>query len=422
MDYISLIFALLLLIAFSALFSGMEIAYLSTDRLRLLIDKSRGGPVSSVLRRLFRNTGLYITTMLVGNNIVLVMYGLVMSALLNPLLERLIPDWAVLILNSLIATFIILIFGEYLPKSYFKRNANQSMRRFAFPIYFIFILLYPVSLLCALISRMFIWMSGSANKEQAIAAKLTTIDLDHYLSVSAQSDGTAGKQPLDTEVKILQNAIDFSSVKARDCMVPRNEIVACDISASVEELKQLFVQTGYSKVVVYRDSIDDIVGYVHSSEMFRGPDWQHRMRKALFVPESAFGHKLMRQLMLRKQSLAVVIDELGGTAGIITLEDLVEEIFGEIEDEHDKETIVAKQIDEHNWVLSGRIEIDELNERFGLDLPEADDYNTLAGFVIHHCGSIPKSKEQVTIDKYRFTILKSTSSRIELLRLNILDD
>lgn len=412
---------LFVLIVFSAFFSGMEIAFLSTDRLRLQIDKARGGSVSGVLRRLFRNTSLYITTMLVGNNIVIVMYGLVTSALLNPLLATFFSDGVVILINSIVSTFVILLLGEYLPKSYFKRNANKCMHRFAFPIYFLYIILYPISIFCALISRFFIWISGSSNKAQSIAPKLTTVDLDHYLSVSMQSY-CAEKQPLDTEVKILHNAIDFSEVRARDCMVPRNEIVACDIDTDVEELKDIFVTTGFSKIVVYKENIDDIVGYVHSSEMFRGGDWQKRMRKTLFVPESAYGHKLMRQLMLRKQSLAVVIDELGGTAGIITLEDLVEEIFGDIEDEHDKKKLIAKQLDECNWVLSGRIEIDDLNDRFGLDLPESDDYNTLAGFVIDHCNSIPENKEEVTIGKYHFTVLKSSSNRIELLRLTIQED
>lgn len=412
--------ALIVLILLSAFFSGIEIAYFSSNRLRVEIDRDRGGATGRILTILFHHPETFLSTMLVGNNIVLVMYGLVVASLLDPVLEPYISNpWVLILINALISTFLIIIFGEYLPKSYFKRNANRAMRYFSLPIFFFYILLYPISALTSWLSRMLLKMVGKEGSDRQFR-RLTTVDLDHYLSSSVREDEPEGN--LNTEVKIMQKAIEFSEVRARDCMVPRNEIVACELETDAEELRQMFIETGLSKIVIYNESIDDVIGYIHSSEMFKGPKWQERMKEAIFVAESAPGQTLMKQLMREKKSIAIVVDELGGTAGIITLEDLVEEIFGEIEDEHDTKTHVARAIDDKNFVLSARMEIDEVNELFNLDLPESDDYNTIAGYILQNHGDIPVPREQVEIDRFRFTILRSSSTRIELVKLTLLDN
>lgn len=418
-DNIYILIYIVILLALSSFFSGMEIAYLTSDKLRIELDRNRGGITGRILTILFRNPNNYITTILVGNNIVLVMYGLFMSQILDPILHRFITsDGLLLLTNSIISTLIIIIFGEYLPKSQFKKDPNGIMRHLALPIVLSYVVLYPISILCTKLSQGILFLMGKKN--QAIPhARLTTIDLDHYLSESYSSDGPSGS--LDTEVKIIQNALDFSDVKARDCMVPRNEIVACSLETSLEELTNIFISTGLSKVIVYKESIDDVVGYIHCSEIFKGKDWQERMQSAVYVPDSTYGHKLMKQLMQHKKSIAIVIDEMGGTSGIITLEDLVEEIFGNIEDEHDRKKLIERKIDDNTYIISGRSEIDDLNERFALGLPESDEYNTLAGLILYYNRDIPNSKEVVVVDNFSFKILRSSSTRIELIKLTILE-
>ncbi len=408
-------FPVLGVLLLSGFFSGMEIAYLSSDRLRVELDRNKGGLTGRILTLLFKNPENYITTMLVGNNIVLVMYGLLMTVILDPILEKYISiDWLLLLINSLISTMVIIIFGEYLPKSYFKKNSNSVMRFFALPVVFFYIILFPLSIFCTYLSMGVLKILGS-KKDDLSQKRLTSVELDHYLSENLTKDGGSGE--LDTEVKILQKAIDFKNIRARDCMIPRNEIIACEQKTDIEDLKQLFISTGLSKVIVYEDSIDDVIGYIHSSEIFKGSNWQARMKTALYVPESTNGDKLMKLLMQKKCSIAIVIDEMGGTSGIITLEDLVEEIFGEIEDEHDLRKLEKRQINENTYVISARSEIDELNELFGLELPESDEYNTLAGLILYHNCSIPQVDEIVEVGNFSFKILKSTSTRIELIEL-----
>lgn len=414
--YILIYIAILLVL--SAFFSGMEIAYLTSDKLRIELDRNRGGLTGRILTLLFRNPAHYITTMLVGNNIVLVMYGLFMSQLLDPLLQRFITsDGLLLLVNSLLSTLVIIVFGEYLPKSQFKKDPNGIMRHLALPIALSYVVLYPISFLCTKISRGILFILGRRNQNLP-HTRLSTIDLDHYLSESFSSDGSFGS--LDTEVKIIQKAIDFSDVRARDCMIPRNEIVACSLDTSIEELTNIFISTGLSKVIVYKESIDNVVGYIHCSEVFKGKRWQERMKSAIYIPDSAYGHKLMKQLMQRKKSVAIVIDEMGGTSGIITLEDLVEEIFGNIEDEHDRKKLIERKVDDNTYIISGRSEIDDLNERFGLKLPENDEYNTLAGLILFYNRDIPDPQEVVVVDRFSFKILRSSSTRIELIKLTIL--
>lgn len=414
-----IIVAILVLIVLSGFFSGMEIAYVASSRLMLEIDKNKGGLRGYILGTLFHKPDTYIATMLVANNIVLVIYGLLMSYLIDPILEGLgIERWLLIILDSLIATFFIIVFGEYLPKSSFKNKPNRAMQRFALPIYFFYILLYPISAACAWLSKVLSHISGKKD-ENVLAPELTMVDLDYYLASNLSNQGKT--RELETEVKIMQKAIDFSAIRARDCMIPRNEIVACSVNTDLQTLKEAFVRTGLSKIVVYRETIDEVIGYVHAQEVFLGDGWQNRMKKALLVPGSMYGHKLMAELMQRKRSLAVVVDELGGTAGIVTFEDLVEEIFGEIEDEHDTERIIYRKKDNDTYIFSGRAEIDEINERFDIGLPESDEYNTLAGLIINEHRSIPEKGEIVVIDKYTFRILRSSSTRIELIEMSISD-
>ena len=415
-DTIWLLVYIVLLLLLSGFFSGTEIAYLSADRLRLKLDSNRGGIVGRTLSMLYRRPDRFITTLLVGNNIVLVIYGMVMTQLFAPMLTSISssPVFQITV-NSLISTFIIVIFGEYLPKTRNRMNPNQQMYRKALPSGFFHILLYPITLFSTGLSKLFMLLlpkgAVPATEEHP---KLTTVDLDNYLNMSQSGEGSSD---LDTEVKIIQNAIDFSTTQVRDCMIPRNEIVSCEIGTDAETLTSLFISTGLTKIIVYRENIDNVLGYIHSAEMFKGPDWQGRVRTAVFVPESMNGQKLMGILMQRKKSIAIVIDELGGTSGLITLEDLVEEIFGDIEDEHDQNKIVSKHNADGTYTFSGRLEIDDANEQWGLALPTNDEYITIAGLIIHHLERIPVPGEQIVIGKLHFDIIKSTDTRIELVKM-----
>ncbi|MCC8199091.1 MAG: hemolysin family protein [Tannerellaceae bacterium] len=410
---------ILISLAFSAFFSGMEIAFISSNKLRYELDKKRKTFSSKILDIFYNNPNQFISTMLVGNNIALVIYGLQMAIILEPYIAKVVSNGALIVLiQSLISTILILFTAEFIPKTIFKINPNFSLSLFAVPLYIFYIILYPISRFSSLISFGILRLFGAKNLDDSSDRTLGRVDLDHYLQQSRE-DGKKNSD-MDTEVKIFQNALDFSSVRLRDCIVPRTEIVACDTHSSIEELKAKFTETGLSKILVYNENIDDIIGYIHSSELFKNPeDWTQHINTISIVPETMAANKLMKMLMGEKKSLAVVVDEFGGTAGIVTLEDLVEEIFGEIEDEHDTKSHVAKQTGENEYVLSGRIEIDTVNEMFSLDLPESDDYVTVAGFILHSYQKFPKLNETITIDKFIFKILKVTATKIELVKLKI---
>lgn len=421
MESVSYIFLIMGAIILSGLFSGLEIAFLQSDKLRIELDRTQGGVVGKVLSVLFAHPDRYITTMLVGNNIVLVLYGLWMARWTEPWLEQWIHnDYLLLFCNSLIATLVIVVFGEYLPKVAYRKNPNRAMLRMALPLMFFYIVLFPIVIICTLLSRFFFWIFGKKQQKESETRRLSTIDLEHYLSVNSSQEGA--NQDFDTEVKIIKNAIEFSNIQARDCMIPRNEIVACDISTDIERLKEIFVSSGLTKIIVYQQDIDHIEGYIHSAEVFKGSDWQRRITSAIFVPESIYGHKLMSMMMKRKKSVALVIDEMGGTAGLITLEDLVEEIFGDIEDEHDTNRIVMKKVSEDTYILSGRLEIDTANEQLGLDLPESDDYMTIAGLILDANPHIPLVGDVVEIDRWTFKILRSSKTKIELVQLSLREE
>lgn len=411
---------LLTAMGFSAFFSGMEIAFISSSKLRFEVDKSSQSLSGKLLTVFYNNPNNYISTMLVGNNIALVVYGIMMSRIIDGFLIQHITDNPALLLtvDTIISTLIILVVGEFLPKTIFKINPNGTLRFFALPTFLIYCVLYPVSKFATACARGIMRLFGiRLNKENSSKA-FTKMDLDYFIQSSIQQGN--GAENVDTEVKIFQNALDFSNLRIRDCMVHRTEIEAVDRDTSAEELMRVFVETGYSKIIVYENTIDNIIGYIHSSEMFkRTATWQDNIAKMPFVPESMQAQKLMEQFLQQKKSLAVVVDEFGGTAGIISLEDIVEELFGEIEDEHDVDDYIAKQNDDGSFLLSARLEIERVNELFGLHLPVSDEYQTLAGLILYRYKSFPKMHEVIKIDRFRFKITKLESNRIELVNLKI---
>ena len=373
----SIIIYLLITMAFSAFFSGMEIAFVSVDKLRFEMDR-KGGVSSRILSLFFRNPNDFISTMLVGNNIALVIYGILMAQIIG---DNLLAGWitnhfVMVLVQTVISTLIILVTGEFLPKTLFKINPNLALNVCAVPLFICYVVLYPISKFSSGVSYLFLRLFGMKVNKEASAKAFGKVDLDYF--VQSSIDNAESEETLDTEVKIFQNALDFSAVKIRDCIVPRTEVVAVALDTSLEELKGRFVESGISKIIVYDGNIDNVVGYIHSSEMFRSPkDWRDHVKEVPIVPETMAAHKLMKLFMQQKKTIAVVVDEFGGTSGIVSLEDLVEEIFGDIEDEHDNTSYICKQIGEHEYVLSARLEIEKVNETFNLELPESDDYLTV---------------------------------------------
>lgn len=410
----TIIIVILISLLFSAFFSGMEIAFVSSNKLRLQMDMQKQTLTSSILSIFYAHPDRYISTILVGNNIALVIYGMQMAALLEPFLYEWLANSAVVaIAQTFISTLVILITGEFLPKMIFKINPNWWIQVFAVPMLLFYVLLYPISMFMSWISellmRLFHLPAGQTDRYL-----VGRVDLDRLIHESIETS----EEEVENDLKFFQNALDLSKVKLRNCIVPRTEIEAVDYNCSLDELKQTFVQTGYSKLLVYQDNIDNIVGYVHSKELFTKPErWQSQIILVPIVPETMAANKLMNMLLLKKKSLAVVVDEFGGTSGIVTLEDIVEEIFGEIEDEHDTPEYVEKQLSESEFIFSGRLEIDYLNETFDLLLPESEDYLTLAGLVLHVYQGLPPAGEQIKIKGYTLKIIKATKNKIELIKL-----
>ena len=417
----SIIIYLLITMAFSAFFSGMEIAFVSVDKLRFEMDR-KGGVSSRILSLFFRNPNDFISTMLVGNNIALVIYGILMAQIIG---DNLLAGWitnhfVMVLVQTVISTLIILVTGEFLPKTLFKINPNLALNVCAVPLFICYVVLYPISKFSSGVSFLFLRLFGMKVNKEASAKAFGKVDLDYF--VQSSIDNAESEETLDTEVKIFQNALDFSAVKIRDCIVPRTEVVAVALDTSLEELKGRFVESGISKIIVYDGNIDNVVGYIHSSEMFRSPkDWRDHVKEVPIVPETMAAHKLMKLFMQQKKTIAVVVDEFGGTSGIVSLEDLVEEIFGDIEDEHDNTSYICKQIGEHEYVLSARLEIEKVNETFNLELPESDDYLTVGGLILNQYQSFPKLHELVSVGKYQFKIIKVTATKIELVRLKVME-
>ena len=416
-----IIIYLLITMAFSAFFSGMEIAFVSVDKLRFEMNR-KGGVSSRILSLFFRNPNDFISTMLVGNNIALVIYGILMAQIIG---DNLLAGWitnhfVMVLVQTVISTLIILVTGEFLPKTLFKINPNLALNVCAVPLFICYVVLYPISKFSSGVSFLFLRLFGMKVNKEASAKAFGKVDLDYF--VQSSIDNAESEETLDTEVKIFQNALDFSAVKIRDCIVPRTEVVAVALDTSLEELKGRFVESGISKIIVYDGNIDNVVGYIHSSEMFRSPkDWRDHVKEVPIVPETMAAHKLMKLFMQQKKTIAVVVDEFGGTSGIVSLEDLVEEIFGDIEDEHDNTSYICKQIGEHEYVLSARLEIEKVNETFNLELPESDDYLTVGGLILNQYQSFPKLHELVSVGKYQFKIIKVTATKIELVRLKVME-
>lgn len=412
---------LLITMVFSAFFSGMEIAFVSVDKLRFEMERKLG-VISSILTYFLRNPNNFISTMLVGNNIALVIYGILMAQVIETnLLAGVISNHFLMVLvQTIISTLIILVTGEFLPKTLFKINPNLMLRVCAVPLFICYVVLFPISKFASGLSYLFLRIFGMKINEEASAKAFGKVDLDYFIQSSIENADSAVE--LDSEVKIFQNALDFSNIKIRDCIVPRTEIVAVDLTTSLEELKNIFVESGISKIIVFDGNIDNVVGYIHSSEMFRNPDdWRNNVKEVPIVPETMAAHKLMKLFMQQKKTIAVVVDEFGGTSGIVSLEDLVEEIFGDIEDEHDNTSYISKQIEEHEYILSARLEIEKVNEMFGLDLPESDDYLTVGGLILNRYQSFPKLHELITVGNYQFKIIKMTATKIELVRLKVIE-
>lgn len=402
---------------FSGLFSGAEMAFVTSDRVRVEIDVKQGGIIGRVLRRFYANPQFFISSILVGNNIVLVIYGMGAAKLLDPLQEPLgIDDGTLLLMQTIASTIVIIITGEFLPKTIFRINPNASMRFIAIPIFLFYIILYPIALLATAISRGLMRLFG-LKSDQVEIKMISVSDLNDYLEDTIDSLHDQ-KETVGTEVKMFQNALDFSNTHLRDCMIPRNEIVAAKSDITYDELSKLFTSSGRSKILIYREDIDDIIGYIHVSELFDPTsDWRKHIKPVLYAPEALLANKMMRRLLNEKRSMAIVVDEFGGTAGLVTLEDLVEEIFGDIQDEHDKAAPTARDLGGGIYEFSGRCEIADLNDTYHLDIPEEDDYQTLAGYILHNTGAIPEKGESITLGNLSIEVLRKSAARLELLRV-----
>lgn len=419
---LTLIIGILITMILSAFFSGMEIAFVSSNRMLAQMDKEKMGISKRFLSLFFNNPNSFVSTMLVGNNIVLVVYGILIARLFDQTIFAGMDVAFTVPADTVLSTLIILFTGEFLPKTLFQSNPNRLMRVFAFPAYLFYVILWPISRFATFLSGLILRLFRVRIPKDAISGGFSKVDLDYLIQSSI--DNARSNEEIENEVKIFHNALDFPDTKVRDCMVPRTEINSVDINTcTLDELRQKFIESGNSKIIVYTEDIDHIKGYIHSSELFKNPSsWKDGIRSMPFVPETMPAQKLMQILLQQKKSLGVVVDEFGGTSGIVSLEDIVEEIFGEIEDEHDSLKYVAKQTNEDEYLLSARLEIDKVNEMFSLDLPESEEYMTLGGLILNAYRSFPKLNEIVKIGKFEFKIIKIATAKIELVQLKVLPE
>ena len=417
----NLIIGLIVTMVFSAFFSGMEIAFVSSNRLRAEMDREKNGLSQRALDVFYRHPNNFVSTMLVGNNISLVVYGILFAKIFDATLFYPLSDGMRVTADTLLSTVVVLFTGEFLPKTIFKSNPNTMLTIFALPAYLCYVILYPISRFATLLSRGLLRIVGVKLPKETDDKEFTKVDLDFL--VQSSIDNAKDEDEIEEEVKIFHNALDFADTKVRDCMVPRTEIDAIDIDdCTIDELKNKFVESGHSKIIVYREDIDHIIGYIHSSEMFKHvSDISKHIQQMPYVPETMAARKLMQIFLQQKKSLGVVIDEFGGTSGIVSLEDIVEEIFGDIEDEHDNTKYVAKVLSDGDYLLSARLEIEKVNELFDLDLPESDDYMTVGGLILHEYQSFPKLNEVVKIGRFEFKIIKNTMTKIELVKLKVVE-
>lgn len=407
----------------SAFFSGMEIAFVASNRLLMKVGKDQSGLSQHCLKVFYANPNSFVSTMLVGNNIVLVVYGILFARIFDGLwqLAGISNDATLVMLDSICSTLVILFTGEFLPKTLFKSNPNRLMSLLAPVAYLFYIVLWPISRFSTLLSRLFLRLLGVKMEEGNNDGTFTKVDLDDLVQSSIDNTPQGGE--VDDEMKIFQNALDFPDLKVRDCMVPRTEINAVPYDCTADELQQKFVESGNSKILIYKEDIDHIVGYIHTLELFRAREkWHDQIRQMPFVPETMAAQKLMQIFLGQKKSIGVVVDEFGGTSGIVSLEDIVEEIFGDIEDEHDNTNYIAQQTADGDYILSGRLEIDKANELFNLGLPDSGEYKTISGLILHAYQSFPKLNEVVKVGKYHFKIVKKTMTKIEVVRLHVAEE
>ncbi len=415
---------ILISLLFSAFFSGMEIAFITANKLQIELDSKQGSLVGKINSFFIENPSRFIATMLVGNNIALVIYGMLMADALTPVLHQISyiknNEMLMLTTQTLISTLIVLFTAEFLPKALFRINPNKLLNLLSIPVTVVFIALSPIVYIINGISNLFLKyvFNMEVVDNKPVFAK---VDIDNYLEEVTRQAST--EKELDHEIQIFKNALDFDKIKARECMVPRTEIVAIDVDESVEKLKSLFVETGLSKILVYRETIDNIIGYAHSYEMFKRPkEIKNILLPVTIVPESMPVNEVLSKLIEQRRSIAVVVDEFGGTSGIITTEDIIEEIFGEIEDEHDKEKLIEEKIDDRTFRFSARMEIDYLNEKYNLQLPESDDYETLGGLLLQAFGTIPNIKDRIKIRQYELIIDEVEANKIDTVILKISDN
>lgn len=401
----------------SAFFSGMEIAFISANRLKIELDNQAGSFTGRILSFFVKNTSNFISAMLLGNNASLVIYGIFMALALEPVFENVTTNTAlILVLQTVISTLIVLITAEFLPKALFRINPNRSLKFGAIPLYAFYWLFIIPTMITMAISKFFlkIMKVDISDSEHAFSK----VDLDHY--VRDINDRMDEETEMDNEIQILQNALDFANTKARDCMIPRTEVIALSIDDDVAALTEKFIDTGLSKILIYRDTIDNVIGYVHAHELFSKPSEIKQVLLPIFVvPEAVFVKELLSQFTSQKKSVAVVVDEFGGTSGIITVEDIIEEIFGEIEDEHDKEEDVEQIIDDQTYLFSGRLRVDYLQTEYEIPIPESTEYETLAGFMINKLEEIPKTNTVFETDQLVATAVEVSENKVLLVRVKV---
>jgi putative hemolysin len=420
MDSVIILISIIITLVFSAFFSGMEIAFISANRLKIALDDKQGGVKAKILAYFAKKPASFIGTMLLGNNAAIVAYSMFMAmAIDGPLTALIGMAWLVLLIQTIITTILVLIFAEFLPKAIFRINPNRALSMLAFPLVIIYgILWLPTFLiigLAELILKIFIRDKG--DNSQIVFEK---VDLDNYLE--EYTTDVENSEVLDHEVKIFHNALNFADVIARDCMVPRNEIIAFEIEEDLIDLRGKFIQTGLSKILIYRETVDNIIGYIHSYELFKSPETiKSILLPVSIIPETINANKILEELISKNRSIALVVDEYGGTAGMVTMEDVIEEIFGEIQDEHDLSDVSNKKINETEFELNGRAEIDFLNEKFRLNLPLSEEYETLGGFIISEIQNIPKQGEVIRIGNFVITIKEVSNTKIEMVRVLLIE-
>lgn len=406
-------------ILLSAFFSGMEIAFVSANKLHIEIEKNKEGFVANILKKITNKSSKFITTMLVGNNIALVIYSYYMGEFIISLLPiNSWNDFSILLTQTLISTIVILITAEFLPKAIFRIYSNEALKFFAVPTYFFYVIFHFFSSFISAISDFLLRVFFKTNNDES-QVEFSREELGNY--INEQMETTMTDDEVDSEIQIFQNALEFHKVKAREIMVPRTEMKALEIHDSVGKLRQAFVDTGYSKILIYKTSLDNILGYVNAFELFKKPKTIKSIILPIeFVPESMMISDILNNLIKKRKSVAIVLDEYGGTSGMITVEDVVEELFGEIEDEHDSQKLVDKKISETEYHFSGRLEVDYLNEEYNLNIPKEDAYETIGGFIINHTENIPELGEKLEIEKFLIKIVKVSSSKIEEIHLKVL--